>query len=119
MKLPARVSDWLFRKVEPPESAVADHQYLLGVRKGWYAVTDQRHRVGFGQQRTSFSGQWWSGDPGRVAAAVTAQVRMALPTGATRLIPFVNHAKTASYENSPAERSPGTGKMTSPPAKGG
>jgi hypothetical protein len=37
------------RKVEPPESAVADHQYLLGVREGWYAVTDQRHRVGFGQ----------------------------------------------------------------------
>jgi hypothetical protein len=36
------------RKVEPPESAVADHQYMIGVREGWYAVTDQRLRVGFG-----------------------------------------------------------------------
>ncbi len=36
------------RKVEPPESALADQQYMLGVREGWYAVTDQKHRVGFG-----------------------------------------------------------------------
>jgi hypothetical protein len=28
--------------------AVADHHYLTGVREGWYVVTDQRRRAGFG-----------------------------------------------------------------------
>lgn len=36
------------RRVEPLESAIADHQYMIGVREGWYAVTDRRVRVGFG-----------------------------------------------------------------------
>ena len=36
------------RKVDPPQAAVADHQYLIGVREGWYAVTDRGLGVGFG-----------------------------------------------------------------------
>ena len=39
---------WDLRRVEPATSAIADHHYLIGVKEGWYAVTDQRRRVGFG-----------------------------------------------------------------------
>jgi hypothetical protein len=39
---------WDLRRVEPASSAIADHHYMIGVKEGWYAVTDQRHRVGFG-----------------------------------------------------------------------
>jgi len=35
------------RRVEGPESGVADHHYLTAVEGGWYAVTDRRLRVGF------------------------------------------------------------------------
>jgi hypothetical protein len=36
------------RRVDPPEAALADMHYLVGVEAGWYAVTDQRSGVGFG-----------------------------------------------------------------------
>ena len=36
------------RKVSPCSANIADHHYLMGVREGWYAVTDQKARVGFG-----------------------------------------------------------------------
>jgi hypothetical protein len=36
------------RRVHPPESAIADQQYMTNVREGWYAVTERRLRVGFG-----------------------------------------------------------------------
>ena len=39
---------WDLSRVEPPESQIADQQYMIGIREGWYAVTDQRHQVGFG-----------------------------------------------------------------------
>lgn len=36
------------RRVEPPESGIADHHYLLNVHEGWYGVTNRRAKVGFG-----------------------------------------------------------------------
>jgi len=36
------------RRVEGPESALADMHYLTNVHEGWYAVTDVAARVGFG-----------------------------------------------------------------------
>jgi hypothetical protein len=36
------------RRVEPASSAIADHHYMIGVKEGWYAVTDRGQQVGFG-----------------------------------------------------------------------
>jgi hypothetical protein len=36
------------RRIEGPESGIADQQYLPNVSEGWYAVTDRRAKVGFG-----------------------------------------------------------------------
>jgi hypothetical protein len=36
------------RRVEGPASAIADMHYLTPVREGWWALTDQRAKVGFG-----------------------------------------------------------------------
>jgi len=36
------------RRVEPPESGLADLHYLPNIEAGWFAVTDTQHQVGFG-----------------------------------------------------------------------
>lgn len=36
------------RRVDPPDAALADMHYLVGVEAGWYAATDTRTGVGFG-----------------------------------------------------------------------
>ena len=81
---------------------------------GWNPASQQRHAryvepdgaAGHASQALS-----------RVAAAATAQVPVALLTGATRLILFVNPAKTEGYGNSPAglEREPRSLRLCPPP----
>jgi hypothetical protein len=48
------------RRVEPPESGIADQQYMPDVAEGWYAVTDRRLKVGFGMvfPTTLFPNVW-------------------------------------------------------------